>query len=33
MALTFPDDANGDVLRLVEKDGDDLNVPRNITFR
>ena len=28
----FPDDVNGDVLRSLERDGDDLSKPRNIDF-
>lgn len=28
----FPDDENGDVLRRMERNGDDLNISRNIDF-
>lgn len=30
--MTFPDDANGDVLRRMEAAGDDLTRPRDIEF-
>ena len=30
--MTYPDDANGDVLRRMEAHGDDLTCPRNIEF-
>lgn len=30
--LTFPNDANGDVLRRMQSQGDDLSKPRNIDF-
>jgi hypothetical protein len=31
-SLTFPDDGNGDVLRAMVQDGDDLSVSRNVDF-
>lgn len=30
--MLYPDDANGDVLRRMEAQGDDLTKPRNIDF-
>ncbi len=30
--LAFPDDENGDVLRLMQANGDDLDAPRDINF-
>jgi regulator of ribonuclease activity B len=30
--MIYPDDANGDVLRRMEAEGDDLTRPRNIDF-
>jgi hypothetical protein len=30
--MIYPDDDNGDVLRRLEKQGDDLTRPRNIDF-
>ena len=30
--MNFPDDDNGDVLRNMERNGDDLSQPRNIDF-
>jgi hypothetical protein len=30
--VTFPDDENGDVLRNMQRDGDDLSQARNIDF-
>lgn len=30
--MTFPDDENGDVLRRLQRDGDDLTQPRDIDF-
>lgn len=30
--MTYPDDANGDVLRRMEEAGDDLSRPRDIEF-
>jgi len=30
--MTYPDDANGDALRRMEAQGDDLTVPRNLEF-
>ena len=30
--MSFPDDENGDVLRLMLKNGDDLSAPREIDF-
>jgi hypothetical protein len=30
--MVYPDDANGDVLRRMEANGDDLTRPRNIDF-
>lgn len=30
--MTYPDDANGDVLRRMEEGGDDLTRPRDIKF-
>jgi len=32
LSMTFPHDENGDVLRLMESNGDDLTQPRNIDF-
>jgi hypothetical protein len=32
MAEYFPEDENGDVLRRMERNGDDLSVPRDINF-
>lgn len=32
MPGSFPDDENGDVLRRMERDGDDLNISRDIDF-
>jgi Regulator of ribonuclease activity B len=31
--VTFPDDENGDVLRNMQRDGDDLSQARNIDFQ
>jgi hypothetical protein len=31
-AMEFPDDENGDVLRRMAANGDDLSLPRNIDF-
>ena len=30
--ITYPNDANGDALRRMEAEGDDLSRPRNIDF-
>ena len=32
MPLTFPFDENGDVLRMFQRNGDDLSLPRDINF-
>src|ERR1700761_2110767 len=32
MAEYFPEDENGDVLRRMERNGDDLSIPRDINF-
>lgn len=32
MSLTFPPDDNGDVLRKLQRGGDDLSLPRDINF-
>jgi Regulator of ribonuclease activity B len=31
-AMKYPDDANGDVLRRMEEQGEDLSCPRNVEF-
>jgi hypothetical protein len=31
-AMEFPDDENGDVLRRMATNGDDLSLPRNVDF-
>jgi Regulator of ribonuclease activity B len=30
--MSYPDDENGDVLRMMLKNGDDLSIPREIDF-